>query len=64
MDWNRIEGNWKQLRGAAKEQWGKLTDEDLHVIEGRREQLEGTCSSATVLPKTRFIGTSTTGSRD
>jgi uncharacterized protein YjbJ (UPF0337 family) len=41
MDWNRVEGNWKQLKGAAKEKWGKLTDDDLNVIEGRREQLEG-----------------------
>jgi uncharacterized protein YjbJ (UPF0337 family) len=41
MDWNRVEGNWKQLKGSAKEKWGKLTDDDLNVIEGRREQLEG-----------------------
>jgi uncharacterized protein YjbJ (UPF0337 family) len=41
MDWNRVEGNWKQFKGAAKEKWGELTDDDLNVIEGRREQLEG-----------------------
>jgi uncharacterized protein YjbJ (UPF0337 family) len=41
MDWNRVEGNWKQFKGAAREKWGKLTDDDLNVIEGRREQLEG-----------------------
>jgi uncharacterized protein YjbJ (UPF0337 family) len=41
MDWNRVEGNWKQFKGAAKEKWGKLTDDDLNVIEGRRDQLEG-----------------------
>jgi uncharacterized protein YjbJ (UPF0337 family) len=41
MDWNRIEGNWKQFKGSAKEKWGKLTDDDLKLIEGRREQLEG-----------------------
>ena len=41
MDWNRVEGNWKQFKGSAKEKWGKLTDDDLNVIEGRREQLEG-----------------------
>ena len=29
MDWNRIEGNWKQFKGSAKEKWGKLTDDDL-----------------------------------
>ncbi len=41
MDWNRVEGNWKQFKGKAKEKWGKLTDDDLNVIEGRRDQLEG-----------------------
>ena len=39
MDWNRVEGNWKTLKGNVKEHWGKLTDDDLNVIEGRREQL-------------------------
>ncbi len=41
MDWDRIEGNWKSFKGKAKQQWGKLTDDDLDVIEGRREELEG-----------------------
>ena len=41
MDWNRVEGNWKQFKGNIKEQWGKLTDDDLDVINGRRDQLEG-----------------------
>ena len=41
MDWNRIEGNWKQFKGSAKEKWGKLTDDDLTTIAGRRDQLEG-----------------------
>lgn len=41
MDWDRIEGNWKQFRGKVQETWGKLTDDDLDVIEGNREQLEG-----------------------
>lgn len=41
MDWDRIEGNWKTFKGKAKAQWGKLTDDDLDVIEGRREELEG-----------------------
>jgi uncharacterized protein YjbJ (UPF0337 family) len=29
MDWDRVEGNWKQIKGKIKEQWGKLTDDDL-----------------------------------
>ncbi len=41
MNWDRIEGNWKQLTGKAKVQWGKLTDDDLDVIGGRRDQLAG-----------------------
>jgi uncharacterized protein YjbJ (UPF0337 family) len=41
MDWNRVQGNWKQLRGKVKEKWGKLTDDQLDVIAGRREQLLG-----------------------
>ena len=41
MDWNRIEGNWKQMKGKVKEQWGKLTDDDLDVVAGKREQLAG-----------------------
>ena len=41
MDWNRVEGNWKQFKGRVKEQWGKLTDDDLDKINGRRDQLEG-----------------------
>src|SRR5215469_13608033 len=41
MDWNRIEGNWKQAQGKIKEKWGKLTEDDLTKINGQREQLEG-----------------------
>ena len=41
MNWDRIEGNWKQVTGKAKVQWGKLTDDDLDVVAGRREQLSG-----------------------
>ena len=41
MNWERIEGNWKQLKGKVIEQWGQLTDDDLDVIAGKREQLAG-----------------------
>jgi uncharacterized protein YjbJ (UPF0337 family) len=41
MDWNRVEGNWKQFKGKVKEQWGRLTDDDLDQIAGKRDQLEG-----------------------
>lgn len=36
-----LEGKWKQLRGKAKEEWGKLTDDDLAAIDGKRDQLAG-----------------------
>jgi uncharacterized protein YjbJ (UPF0337 family) len=41
MDWNRVEGNWKQVKGKVKEKWGKLTDDDLDVVGGRLDRLEG-----------------------
>jgi uncharacterized protein YjbJ (UPF0337 family) len=39
--WEKIKGSWNQTKGAVKEQWGKLTDDDLLEIEGRRDQLIG-----------------------
>ena len=41
MNQDRIEGNWKQFKGKVKEQWGKLTDDDLDIIAGKRDQLLG-----------------------
>jgi uncharacterized protein YjbJ (UPF0337 family) len=41
MNWDRIQGSWKQVAGQAKEQWGKLTEDDLDVVAGRRDQLIG-----------------------
>jgi len=41
MNWDRIEGNWKQFRGKAQQQWGKLTDDDMDYVEGRRDELAG-----------------------
>lgn len=41
MDWNRVEGNWKQLKGKAKQQWGRLTEDDLTQAAGLREELAG-----------------------
>ncbi len=41
MDWNRIEGNWKEFKGKVKQAWGKLTDDELDKISGKREELEG-----------------------
>lgn len=41
MNSDRLQGKWKQLRGKAKEQWGKLTDDDLDVVDGKTDQLLG-----------------------
>lgn len=41
MNWDQVKGKWKQVSGQAKQQWGKLTDDDLDVINGRREELVG-----------------------
>jgi uncharacterized protein YjbJ (UPF0337 family) len=41
MNKDQMQGKWKQMRGMVKEKWGKLTDDDLDVIDGRREQLSG-----------------------
>lgn len=41
MNWDRIEGGWKQMTGKVKEQWGKLTDDDLTEAAGKRDQLAG-----------------------
>jgi uncharacterized protein YjbJ (UPF0337 family) len=41
MNWDIVQGKWKQLRGAAKDNWGKLTDDDLDQAEGHRDKLIG-----------------------
>ena len=41
MNWDQVEGKWKQLKGSVKERWGKLTDDDLDVVAGKRDQLAG-----------------------
>ena len=46
MNWDTIEGNWNQFKGKAKEQWGKLTDNQLDVIAGKRDRLMGNIQEA------------------
>ena len=41
MNWDRIEGNWQQIKGSALETWGKLTDDELDEAAGRRDKLAG-----------------------
>lgn len=41
MNWDRIEGNWKQFKGQVQQQWGKLTNDDMDVISGKKTELVG-----------------------
>jgi len=41
MNWDRIEGAWKQFAGKAREQWGRLTEDDVKIVGGQREKLTG-----------------------
>jgi uncharacterized protein YjbJ (UPF0337 family) len=41
MNWDQLAGSWKQVKGKFREKWGKLTDDDLEVIAGKRDQLVG-----------------------
>jgi uncharacterized protein YjbJ (UPF0337 family) len=41
MNWDRIEGNWRQFKGNAKQQWGRITDDQFEVIAGKRDSLVG-----------------------
>lgn len=41
MNWDQVEGKWKQYTGSVKEKWGKLTDDDITMIKGKRDQLVG-----------------------
>ena len=41
MNWDRVEGNWKEIKGKAHQHWGKLTNDDLEIIHGKRLELAG-----------------------
>ena len=41
MNWDQVEGKWKQFKGVARQKWGKLTDDDLDVVNGKQEELVG-----------------------
>ena len=53
MNWDRVQGNWKQFTGNVKEQWGQLTDDDLTQINGNREQSRAKFKPVTGMPRTR-----------
>lgn len=41
MNWDQIKGKWKQAKGQVQQKWGDLTDDDLAVVDGKREELVG-----------------------
>lgn len=41
MNWDQLEGKWKQVKGSVRSRWGKLTDDDLEFIGGKKDQLVG-----------------------
>lgn len=41
MNWDRIEGSWKQIKGSVKQQWGVLTDDQLEIAAGKCVSLSG-----------------------
>jgi len=46
MNWDRVQGNWKQFRGKLREKWARLTDDHIEAIDGRREILAGKLQEA------------------
>jgi uncharacterized protein YjbJ (UPF0337 family) len=46
MNKDTLSGDWKQLKGKAKIAWGKLTDDDFDVIDGKRDELSGKIQKA------------------
>ncbi|MCB1310741.1 MAG: CsbD family protein [Sedimentitalea sp.] len=41
MNWDQVEGKWKEFKGKVQERWGELTDDELDQAKGNREQVEG-----------------------
>lgn len=61
MDWDRISGNWKQLTGKLREQWGKLTDDDIEQAAATGTSSKARSRRVMVTQKTRHAGKWTTG---
>jgi uncharacterized protein YjbJ (UPF0337 family) len=56
MKTDQIKRNWKQLVGKAKEKWGRLTDDDWKIVEGKRDQLVARCRNVMeLLVKTQIV---------
>jgi hypothetical protein len=61
MNWDRIEGNWKEFKGKIQKKWGKLTGEISLSSRGKERNWPVACSNDTALPRTRLKRRSTAG---
>lgn len=61
MNWDQVEGSWKQVMGKAQAKWGDITEQDWHSTQGRREQIVGLVQKSTATPKRRPSAKSTSG---
>ena len=62
MNEDILKGKWAQLKGRVKEQWGKLTDDEIDQLDGQRDQLVGKVQERTASPAIRRLAMLTTGS--
>ena len=53
MNWDQVKGSWRQVKGKAQQMWGDLTDDELDVIDGKREELSAGCRPSMVIPRRR-----------
>ena len=53
MNWDQVEGDWKQFKGKIQQQWGKLTNDDLDVVAGKRTELLGVLQNATATTRNK-----------
>ena len=63
MNWDQVEGKWKQVKGSIKQKWGKLTDDDLDYIAGAVISLPANYKSGMGSPRKRLRSALTSGSR-
>ena len=61
MNWDRVEGNWNEFKGKVQQQWGKLTNDDLSQVNGKRPSFAAVCSSDTAMQRTKRTAKSTLG---
>ena len=63
MNWDIIQGKWKEVKGQAKEKWGKLTDDDFDISKANATNSSAACNRNTASPKTKPSGRSSSSKR-